>query len=131
MLKAIVKNIQTQEIIHLVEFDLNGSTLKMISLELNEKIKIGTKVSLCIKSTHITIAKDLQGELSCSNKIKAKVKTIKKGKLLSSVILEINEDLLEAIITSDSSKQMNLKNDDEVIVLIKASEISIKDIIDD
>ena len=131
MLKAIVKNIQIQEIIHLVEFDLNGSTLKMISLELNEKIKIGTKVSLCIKSTHITIAKDLQGKLSCSNKIKAKVKTMKKGKLLSSVILEINEDLLEAIITTDALEQMSLNKSDEVIALIKASEISIKDIIDD
>lgn len=129
MFKAIVKNIQTEEIIHLVEFDFNGSTLKMLSLELNDNIKIGTKVVLSIKSTHITLAKKFSGELSCSNQIKAKIEDIKNGKILSSILLNLNGDILEAIITSSATFDMNLKKDDDVIVLIKASEISIKEVL--
>lgn len=129
MLKAIVKSIQTEEIIHLVEFTFHQTTLKMLSLELNDNIKIGTKVALSIKSTHITLAKKFSGELSCSNQIKAKIDDIKNGKILSSIILNIDGDILEAIITSSAAFDMNLKKDDDVIVLIKASEISIKEVL--
>ena len=129
MLKAVVKSIQKEEIIHLVEFNFHGNTLKMLSLELDDSIKVGTKVALCIKSTHITLAKSFSGELSCSNQIKANIESVENGKLLSSVRLNLSGDIQEAIITSSASLKMDLKKDDEVIVLMKASEISIKEVL--
>ncbi|MGA1939258.1 TOBE domain-containing protein [Arcobacter sp. YIC-310] len=130
MIKATIKNIQSQKSIHIVEFDFNGVTLKMMSLELSNKIKIGTKVSLSIKSTQITIAKNITGMLSCSNKIRAKINHVDNGELLSCILLDINGVLLESIITASASKQMVLQKDDEVHVFIKASEISILEILD-
>lgn len=130
MIKATIKNIQSQKSIHIVEFDFNGVTLKMMSLELSNRIKIGTKVSLSIKSTQITIAKNITGMLSCSNKIHAKINHVDNGDLLSCILLDINGVLLESIITASASKQMVLQKDDEVHVFIKASEISILEILD-
>ncbi|MGP2655648.1 TOBE domain-containing protein [Malaciobacter sp. WC5094] len=130
MIKATIKNIQSQKSIHIVEFDFNGVTLKMMSLELSNRIKIGTKVSLSIKSTQITIAKNITGMLSCSNKIRAKINHVDNGDLLSCILLDINGVLLESIITASASKQMVLQKDDEVHVFIKASEISILEILD-
>lgn len=128
---ATIKNIRTVEFLNIVEFDFFGIVLKMMSLELNENIQISKKVILCVKPTNVIIAKNLIEEISLSNQIKATIKSIENGKLLSSIKLEINDTFFESIITVDSSKRMNLKKDDEVFILIKASDISIKEVLND
>ena len=97
----------------------------MMSLDLSDDIKIGTKVKLITKPTYIAIAKEFSGILSYSNQLKAKIKELENGKLLSSVKLQIEEFVLESIITFESSQIMDLKVGDEVTAFIKASELSI------
>jgi molybdopterin-binding protein len=102
----------------------------MMSLDIDPKIEIGTKVKLIIKPSHVAIAKDLQGEVSYSNILKSKIISCHNGEVLSSIKLGYFDATIESIITLNSSKRMGLKEGDEVLALIKASEISIGEIVD-
>ena len=128
---ATVSQIQSCESLHIVKFDLNGQTLSMMSLDLSEKIKIGTVVKLAVKPSHIAIAKNFVGDVSYSNQLDVTIKDLENGQLLSSVKLDFFDTTLESIITVNSSKKMNLQVGDKVKAFIKASEISIDEIIND
>ncbi len=123
--KAVVTKIQSVDSLNIVSFDFNGESLSMMSLDLGEEIKEGVEVELTAKPTHVALAKDLSGELSYSNRIKAKIHKIENGELLSNIHLRVKDIFLESIITLKSSNRMALKVDDEVSILIKASELSI------
>ena len=130
-LVATIKKINSVDNLNIVEFDFNGLTLKMMSLDLNDDVKIGKKVELSVKPTNISIAKNLIGEISLSNQIVATIQSLENGQLLTSVILKINDTLLESIITADSSKRMNLQVGEVVTILIKASNLSIGEVLND
>jgi len=128
---ATVKSIENLEQLNIVEFEFKGQMLKMMSLDLNSNISIGKKVLLSVKPTNIALAKDLAGEISFSNQMVATIQTLTHGKLLSSVGLAINDIVFESIITLSSAKRMNLRINDKVIMLIKASDLFILDVFDD
>lgn len=128
---ATIKKINNIDNLNIVEFDFEGITLKMMSLDLSNEMQIGKKVRLSIKPSNIAIGKNLSGDLSFSNKLGSTIKNIENGQLLCSILLEVNNTLLESIITVDSSKRMNLQKDDAVSVLIKASDLSIEEILSD
>ena len=128
---ATIKKINSVDNLNIVEFDFHGLTLKMMSLDLNADVQIGKKVKLSVKPTNISIAKNLIEEISLSNQIVATIRSIENGQLLCSILLNINDILLESIITVDSSKRMNLQKDDIVTILIKASDLSIEEIFND
>ena len=130
-LVATIKKITSVDNLNIVEFDFNGLTLKMMSLDLNDDVKIGKKVELSVKPSNISIAKNLIGEISLSNQIVATIQSLENGQLLTSVILKINDTLLESIITVDSSKRMNLQIGEVVTILIKASNLSIGEVLND
>jgi len=126
---ANVKEIQNVENLNIVTFVSSNNTFKMMSLGLNENIKISTQVKLSIKPSSVAIAKGLSGALSYSNQLHAKVVSIELGEILASVILDIQDTNLESIITSASLKRMTLQVGDEVLALIKSSDLSILEII--
>ena len=128
---ATIKKINSVDNLNIVEFDFNGITLKMMSLDLNDDVQIGKKVRLLVKPTNISLAKNLVGEISLSNQIVATIQSLENGQLLTSVILEINDTIFESIITVDSSKRMNLQIGERVTILIKASNLSIGEVLND
>lgn len=130
-LVATVSKIKNCDSLHIVSFDCFGESLSMMSLDINDNIKIGTKVKLVVKSSHIAIAKEFVGEVSYSNRLKTTISSIENGELLSSIKLKYFDTILESIITVNSSKRMNLKVGDSVIAFVKASELSIGEVIDD
>ena len=130
-LVATIKKINSVDNLNIVEFDFNGLTLKMMSLDLNDDVKIGKKVELSVKPTNISIAKNLIGEISLSNQIVATIQSLENGQLLTSVILKINDTLLESIITVDSSKRMNLQIGEVVTILDRKSNLSIGEVLND
>ena len=128
---ATVSKIQNCDSLNIVNFDFNGTPLSMMSLELNEKIQIGTKVKLNCKSSHIAIAKNFSGEVSYSNKLDCVIQSLDNGELLCCLHLKIFDTVLESIITVNSSHKMNLQVGDNVTAFIKASELSIAEVIND
>ncbi|MDD3056029.1 MAG: TOBE domain-containing protein [Aliarcobacter sp.] len=130
-LVATIKKINSIDNLNIVEFDFHGLTLKMMSLDLNTDVQVGKKVKLSVKPTNISIAKNLIGEISLSNQIVVTIENIENGQLLSSVSLKVHNTLLESIITVDSSKRMNLQIGEVVTILIKASNLSIGEVLND
>ena len=128
---ATIKNIRNVDSLNIIEFGFFNHTLKMVSLNLSKQISINKKVQLSIKPTNILIAKKFEGEISISNQLKAKIVKVENGELLSSILLKVEDTILESIITVDSSKNMNLVEDEEVLILIKASDLFIQEVIDE
>ncbi len=124
-LLATVTQIQSIDTLNIVHFECLNQKLSMMSLDLNDTIQVGTKVSLTTKPSHVVISKDFQGSISFSNQLRAKIKHINNGQLLSSIQLSLEEFNLESIITLERCKTMDLKINDEVIACINASELSI------
>ena len=127
-LKAQVTQIDSMDNLTIVKFDYEGTALSMMSLGLKD-VKVGSQVILSINASHIAIGKDLKGDISLSNRFDCVIKALDKGKLLSSLKLSINDDSLSSIITTSSVNRLNLNVGDEVQALVKASEISIKEVI--
>jgi len=128
---AKVLEIQSSENINIVKFEIESEILSMVSLDINSDIYIGRTVKLLVNSTHVAVAKNLSGELSYENQIRAKIETIREGNLLTYITLAFGKSQLESIITKESSLAMKLSVDDSVTILINASELSICEILDD
>lgn len=128
---AKVTQIDNCESLNIVKFECNSQTLTMMSLDLDPRIKDGVKVRLSVKPSHVAIAKNFSGDVSYSNILDTTIISCKNGQLLSSVKLKYFDTTLESIITLNSSKRMDLKEGDKVFAFIKASELSIGEIIDD
>ena len=126
---ATIKKINSIDSLNIVEFSFCNQTLKMMSLDLSKDVQINKKVKLSVNPSNVIIAKNLFGEISLSNQLVATINSIENGELLSSVILNIENIYFESIITVDSSKRMNLQKGDKVTILIKASNLSIEEII--
>lgn len=124
-LKAKIKTIKNIGKLHFLSFIIKKQNISMLSLEINENIKIGDIVYLTIKSTNIALSKKLPQNISIINKLETKIIDIKDGEILTSIKLDIDGFILESIITTQSYLDMNLNIDDEVIALIKGSEIAI------
>ncbi len=129
-LNATVSKIESCDNLHIVEFKCNTQTLSMMSLDLNKKIQVGTKVKLVIKPTHIALGKEFSGEISYSNQLKSTITSIENGELLCSISLSFHESAIESVITKNSLKRMKLQVGDSVLAFIKASDLSISEILD-
>lgn len=128
-IKAVITDIQSVDSLNIVMFDFNGRVLKMMSLGLGNDVSVGKEVILGIKPTHIAIAKDFSGLLSYSNQVSSTIISCDHGQLLSSIKLSVEETLFESIITLESALSMDLKVGDEVCMMMKASELSILELL--
>ncbi|QKF72239.1 molybdenum-pterin binding domain-containing protein [Aliarcobacter faecis] len=128
---ARVKDIQTLDSLNIVKFEFNNMIFKMMSLDLNSDVKVGKYVELLVKPTNIIISKKFIDDISLSNQALAKITDIRNGELLSSISLQIADTNLESIITKESSIKLDLKKDNEVNILIKASDLSILRVLND
>jgi len=126
---ATITRIDTVENLNIVQFDVQGDSLTMMSLDLGNAVHVGAVVKLAVKATNIAIGKNIGGSLSYANQLPCIVEKIDNGVLLSAVTLKHFDTALEAVITADSLKQMDLHAGEKVTALIKASEIYIQEII--
>ena len=120
-----VEAIEQVDNLHIVTCQLGCQTLKMLSLELSDSLKVGSTIDLSVKSTNISLAKNFTGKISLVNQLKAKVTAVDNGKLLSSIQVDVEGFTLESLVTLEASMSMELSVDDEVLVLLKGSEVSV------
>ena len=125
---AVVVAIDSLENLTIVQFNHKDTILSMMSLGLSN-IEIGTKVTLSVNASHIAIARDFKGDISLSNRFECIIKKLVKGELLSSLSLDFKGTNFTSIITTNSVNRMNLKENDQVTALVKASELSIQKVI--
>lgn len=127
-INAIVTAIDCVDNINIVSFEAAYQPMRMMALELNDTLVIGSKVTLGIKASNIALAKELSGMLSISNQLNVTIESINNGKLLSSIKFSFAGSLIESIITRESALRMDLQAGKSIIALIKSSELSILEV---
>jgi len=62
-------------------------------------------------------------QLSARNQLKAKVKSVRLGTIMAEVIAAIGDQEIVSAITRASAESLNLQQGDDVIIVIKATEV--------
>ncbi len=122
---ATITDIKAHDGITVISFAAMGQPMRMMALEIDSTLEVGSQVLLGVKASNIALAKNPVGPMSISNRLDAAIEHISNGKLLSSVKFRLGDTLIESIITLDSSHRMNLQRGDSIVALIKSSELSI------
>lgn len=128
-LQASVKQIDHLDSLYIVTFEWHGADIKMVSLDLDQKLEKYDEVILGVNFTSVAVAKMIEGELSYTNQLDAKVGSVEKGELLSVVELTYGDDKLESLLLTESIDRLELKAGDEVKMIIKANDIFLQEVI--
>jgi molybdopterin-binding protein len=63
-------------------------------------------------------------ELSARNQLKGKIVNVDKGAVMANIKIEVSEPgVITAVITKESAERLGLKDGDDVVVLIKSTEV--------
>jgi molybdopterin-binding protein len=122
---ATITDIQKLNNLNIVNFNCLNTNLSMMSLDLGNDIKIGTKVELIVKATAVILGKKSNDNISISNQIKMKILQINSGVLLTTIILQKDDTTLESLVLTSIYKKLEFKEEDEIIAFINHSELSI------
>ena len=127
-LPATITAIQQSGTILLVDAEVEGqgfSALLIESVSRPEWLEVGKTVDLVFKETEVSLAKNLQGQISMRNRMKCNVLKVDKGELLSTITLKFKSFIIVSAITTRSVNNLMLEIGDEVDALVKANEVSL------
>lgn len=127
-LPATITAIQQSGTILLVDAEVEGqgfSALLIESVSRPEWLEVGKAVDLVFKETEVSLARNLQGQISMRNRMKCIVLKIDKGELLSTITLKFKSFTIVSAITTRSVNSLQLEIGDEVDALVKANEVSL------
>ena len=85
-------------------------------------LKVGSEVSALIKSSFVVLSKE-RLKATARNNIEAKVSEVITGAINSEVKLSVGEKKLCAIVTNDAVKDLDIKTNDTVYAIFKASSV--------
>lgn len=83
----------------------------------------GNSITVLIKGTDVMLAKSFSGMISARNKVVGIVKRIIHGDVVSKVFVESQDEMLHAIITNTSLKEMDIIEGNEVTAIVKSTEL--------
>ena len=125
MIKAKISAIDENDGVSVFEFNAANLSLKMLSMDSLQNLKIGDEVRLNFKSSDVFVATSPLLNCSVSNEIKAQISSIQKGQITSSLHLNAGEFEFESIITTASLKRLNLALGDQIYAYVKATSLYI------
>jgi len=127
-LEGIITQIQKAESIMLIDVDVDGHSFSALLIEstIHPKwLQIGNTVDVVFKETEVTLAKNLSGQISMRNRMKCNVQSVKRGELLSTILLQFQHYTITSAITTRSVDYLQITVGDELVALVKANEISL------
>ena len=125
MIKAKISAIEQNDRVSVFEFSAENLSLKMLSLENLQNLKIGDEVRLGFKSSDVFVATSPLLNCSVSNEIKAEISDIQKGEITSSLHLNAGKFEFESIISTSSLKRLNLALGNQIYAYVKATSLYI------
>lgn len=125
MIKAKISAIEQTGGVSVFEFSAENLSLKMLSLENLQNLKIGDEVRLGFKSSDVFVATSPLLNCSVSNEIKAQISDIEQGQITSSLHLNAGKFEFESIISTSSLKRLNLAPGDQIYAYVKATSLYI------
>ena len=124
-IKAHITKIENVDTLNLLTFDVQGQQMQMMALEIENTLAVGSEVTLGVKATNVALAMVKSDTLSIENQLEVKLVSIERGQLLSNVCFEFNSATWESVVTTASMEKMTLTVSQNVIALVKASDLSI------
>lgn len=125
MIKAKISAIEQNDGVSVFEFSAENLSLKMLSLENLQNLKIGDEVRLGFKSSDVFVATSALLNCSVSNEIKAKISDVEQGQITSSLHLNAGKFEFESIISTSSLRRLNLAPGDQIYAYVKATSLYI------
>jgi molybdate transport system regulatory protein len=83
----------------------------------------GDSITVLIKGTDVMLAKSFSGMISARNRVSGVVKQIIEGDVVSKVFVESQDEMLHAIITNTSLKEMDVREGNEITAIVKSTEL--------
>lgn len=127
-IKAKIENYISNYDISVVDLNADGDHFVSIIMEepsFFNAISNSNDVHIVFKESDVVLAKNLSGKLSMRNCFQSKVLNIIKGEVLSEVKLAYKSSIITSIITARSLSELDIKIDDTISWLIKATSVSI------
>ncbi|MDH5598921.1 MAG: TOBE domain-containing protein [Cyclobacteriaceae bacterium] len=91
--------------------------------ETSDYLKVGNPIHILFKETEVIIGKGDVSQISLRNKINCEVVSIDNGKLLSKLTLHSDLGEIRSVITSNAVSQLQIREGDKVVAMIKTNEI--------
>jgi len=129
-IKAKITKITSHEGISLVNMSLCDTIFGTVVLDTPQTcnyLKIDKDITVAFKETEVAIGLENIGDISMANQLQCKIKSLQNGKVLAKIELTCKGQTITSLITTNSSKRLNLEEGKKVIALIKANEISLID----
>jgi molybdate transport system regulatory protein len=130
-LRGKITGIESNGHVSLVDVAVGGDTFSAILLETpqgSRYLAAGNVVTVLFKETEVSLAKNLSGQISLRNRLRATVKKIRHGEILCEVLLDYHGQPLTSIITSRAVQRLELQEAEEVEALVKANEVSLMEV---
>ncbi|KIO54599.1 TOBE domain-containing protein [Flavobacterium hibernum] len=128
ILTGTISKIQSHEGISLIKVRSSNVIFSSIVLDTPETahyLQVEREVRIIFKETEVIISKDLKANISIQNQLSCRIESIKKGVILSQINLMHEDQIIKSIITSNACEQLDLKENDSVMALIKTNEVSL------
>lgn len=128
IINGIISGIESHEGISLVKVQSQNVIFTSIVLdtpETSDYLKIENRVRIIFKETEVMISKDLNPNISIQNELLCRIESIQKGVILSQINLVYEHQTIKSIITRNACEQLDLKENDAVLALIKTNEVSL------
>ncbi len=88
-------------------------------------LKEGNSVNVVFKETEVILAKNLEGSISVQNQLICSVQQVEKGELLCKITMDFKGAKIVSVITRNAFDQLKITEPEEVLALIKSTEISL------
>lgn len=133
-LRGRIVGVESNDYVSLVDVSVGAVTFTSILLETPASapyLVVGREVMVLFKEPEVSLAKNLSGQISLRNRIPARVMSIRRGVILSEVVLDYQGQTITSIITTRAVQRLELNEGDEVEALIKANEVTLMEAADD
>ena len=124
-IRAEVFSIESAKEINYIKLVANGVKISLLTLQLPKGIEIDSKVNILCKESEVSIGLS-KSEISISNQIEGVITELEIGKVVTLITVKSDAGVIKSMITTDSSRRLNLQKDLKVFALIKANELSLE-----
>ena len=127
-LHGTVTGITTGSVMAEVKVDVDGDEfVAVITKHSAERLNLkdGDEVTVLIKATEVMLAKSstTYEELSTRNQVPGRISQLELGSVMGETVIDVGDYEIVAAVTKHSVERLGLAVGDQVIVLVKATEV--------
>ncbi len=128
---AVIEELRYGPVSVLLELQTQSGTRMLASVSTMSaeamQLQCGDRIIAFFQAAHVLIATGWAMGISARNKLHGIAEQVHMGAINSEVIVRLREshDRISAVITNEAVRELELKNGDEVVVIVKASDVMV------